>query len=126
MLSLQVWALRWQSVVDFVVVLVAVYLLLVWGKQAGALRIALGIVGLRAAAILAQQLNLVLTTWVLDAASLVAVVLLLVVFQPELHHALLHLDIVVQRWRWRRRVESLEPAFIAISEAAIALAQSGR
>ena len=126
MLSLQMWGLRWQSVVDFVVVLVAVYLLLVWGKQAGALRIALGIVGLRAAAILAQQLNLVLTTWVLDAASLVAVVLLLVVFQPELRHALLHLDIVVQRWRWRRRVESLEPAFIAISEAAIALAQSGR
>jgi len=52
---------------------------------------------------------------------------LLVVFQPELRHALLHLDIVVvQRWRWRRRVESLEPAFIAISEAAIALARSGR
>lgn len=120
------WAPRWQSVVDFVVVLAAVYLLLIWGKQARALRIALGIVGLRAAAILAQQLNLVLTTWVLDAASLVAVVLLLVVFQPELRHALLHLDIVVQRWRWRKRVESLEPAFIAISEAAFALAQSGR
>ena len=46
---------RWQSVVDFVVVLVAVCLLLVWGKQAWALRIALGIVGLRGAAILAQQ-----------------------------------------------------------------------
>lgn len=120
------WVPGWQSIVDFIVVLVAVYLLLIWGKQARALRIALGIVGLRAAAILAQQLNLVLTTWVLDAASLVAVVLLLVVFQPELRHALLHLDIVLQRWRWRRRVESLEPAFIAISEAAFALAQSGR
>ena len=120
------WVPRWQSIVDFVVLLGAVYLLLVWGKQARALRIALGIVGLRVAAILAQQLDLVITTRVLDAATLVAVVLLLVVFQHELRRALLHLDILVQRWRWRRRVEPLEPAFIAVSEAAFALGRSGR
>ena len=122
----EMWVPRWQSFVDFIVLLTAVYLLLVWGKQARALRIALGIVGLRVAAILAQQLDLVITTRVLDAATLVAVVLLLVVFQHELRRALLHLDILVQRWRWRRRVEPLEPAFIAISEAAFALARSGR
>ena len=47
------WVPRWQSIVDFIVLLTSVYLLLVWGKQARALRIALGIVGLRVAAILA-------------------------------------------------------------------------
>lgn len=76
------WVPRWQSIVDFVVLL--------------------------------------------DAATLVAVVLLLVVFQHELCRALLRLDILVQRWRWRWRVEPLEPAFIALSEAVFALARSGR
>ncbi len=118
------WALRWQSVVDFLVLLGAVYLLLAWGRQARALRIALGILAIRAAALLAQQLDLVLTGWVLDGASIVAVVLLLVVFQPELRHALTQLDFSIERWR--RREDLQKPAFTAVGEAAFTLAQTGR
>jgi diadenylate cyclase len=116
--------LRWQSLVDFFVVLAAVYLLLVWGKHARVLRIALGIVGLRAAALLARQFDLALTAWVLDGASILALLLLLVIFQPELRQALLQLDITVQRWG--KRAGPVTPALLAIGEAAFALAQSGR
>lgn len=118
------WALRWQSVVDFLVLLGAVYLLLAWGRQARALRIALGILAIRAGALLAQQLDLVLTGWVLDGASIVAVVLLLVVFQPELRHALTQLDFSIERWRRREDLQKL--AFAAVGEAAFALARTGR
>jgi diadenylate cyclase len=118
------WVLRWQGIVDFLVVSAAVYLLLIWGQQARALRIAFGIVCLRAAALLAQQLDLVLTAWVFDATSVIAFILLLVIFQPELRHALLQLDFGL-----RRRGTSLDPsmpALVSICDAAFALAQSGR
>lgn len=38
-----VLAVRWQSVVDFLVLASAIYLLLRWGKEVRALRIVLGI-----------------------------------------------------------------------------------
>ena len=52
-------AVRWQNVVDFVVLVVAIYLLLRWGKEARAFRVSLAIVGLKAAALLARQLDLI-------------------------------------------------------------------
>jgi len=118
------WIPRWQGFVDLMVVAAAVYLLLVWAKEARALRIAVGIVALRAAALLAQQLSLPLTTWVFDAASAVALVLLLVIFQPELRRALLQLDLGLRR----RRPHSgpLTPALISICDAAFSLASTGR
>ena len=118
------WDLRWQSVVDFCVVSIAIYLLMLWGQHARALRIAVGIVGLRATALLAQQFDFILTAWVFDAASIIAFVLLLVIFQPELRHALLLLDFGIKRHR-----TSLDPsstALVSVCDAAFALALSGR
>src|ERR1041385_678527 len=84
----QFWAaLRWQNIVDFFVLTVAIYLVLRWGKDARAFRVSLGIVVLRACALLARQLDLVITGLVLDATNLIAVILLLIVFQSELRHA---------------------------------------
>jgi diadenylate cyclase len=93
------WIPRWQALIDLAVVASAVYFLLAWAKEARALRIGFGILALRGAALLAHQLDLVLTGWVLDAASFVALVLLLVVFQPELRRALLQLDLSLRRGR---------------------------
>jgi len=118
------WALRWQGIVDLCVVSIAIYLLMLWGQQARALRIAVGIVGLRAAALLAQQLDLVLTAWVFDAASIIAVILLLVVFQPELRHALLQLDFGIKRHR--ASIDPSTPALVSVCDAAFALARSSR
>lgn len=117
------WTLRWQGVVDLLVVSMAVYFLLTWAREARALRIALGIVALRAASFGARQLDLVLTTSVLDAAAFIAVVLLLVVFQPELRRILLHLDLRLSRPSPQGDVT---PALLSSCDAAFSLAATGR
>jgi len=84
---------RWQGAVDFIVLAAAVYTVLHWSREARALRVTLGILMLEVGALVARQLNLVITVWILHAGALVAAVLLIVVFQPELRHALNQLEI---------------------------------
>ena len=112
--------IRWQSAVDFLVLAAAIYLLLLWAKQARAVRIALAILGLNVGALLARDYDLVITSWVLSAAGLLAIAVLLVVFQPELRHTLMRLDTLV-RFGWHRH-SALGPARRAMAEAAFALA----
>lgn len=115
---------RWQSAVDFVVLAAALYLLLVWGRAARALRTFLAILGLRVGAFVARQADLAVTAWVLDTASLVAVVLLLIVFQPEIRRALARFDVLD---RLLRRPAALEAARLrAIVQAVFALAEAHR
>lgn len=111
-------AIRWQSVVDFLVLAAGIYLLLRWSREARALRLALSILALRVGAFLARQLGLLITGWVLDAATVVVILALVVVFQPELRRALMRLDL-------SRRVsrQARMPAMSAISAAAWALAR---
>jgi DNA integrity scanning protein DisA with diadenylate cyclase activity len=91
-------ALRWQIVADFLVLTVAFYALLRWARSARAMRIALSVVGLQALALLARHLDLVVTSWVLDAAAILAILVLLVGFQPELRRAFTRLDSALKRW----------------------------
>jgi diadenylate cyclase len=90
--------LRWQDVVDFLVLGMAFYVLVLWAKQARALRIAFGILGLHAAAVLARNADLIITSIVLDAAATVAIVFLVLVFQSELRRALIRLDTRIRFW----------------------------
>jgi uncharacterized protein (TIGR00159 family) len=90
--------LRWQSLVDFLVLTMAFYALLRWAHSTRALRIALGVVGVHALALLARNLDLVVTSWVLDSAALLAVALLLLIFQPELRRAFMRLDSALRYW----------------------------
>ena len=90
--------IRWQIAVDFLVLTVALYALLRWASSARALRIALAVVGLHALALLAQRLDLVVTSWVLDGSALLAIALLLLIFQPELRRAFMQLDSALQHW----------------------------
>jgi hypothetical protein len=80
-------AVRWQNVVDCVVLVGAIYLLLRWGKEARAFRVSVSIVSLKAAALLARQLDLIVTSLVLVATNLIAIILLLIVHQSELRRA---------------------------------------
>jgi hypothetical protein len=57
---------RWQSLVDFVVLSRFIYLLLRWSRDARALRVTLGILGLEAGALIARQLDLAITVRVHD------------------------------------------------------------
>ncbi len=90
--------LRWQSAVDFLVLTTAFYALLRWAHSTRALRIGLGVVGIHALALLARHFDLVITSWVLDAAAILAVVLLLLIFQPELRAAFMRLDSALRYW----------------------------
>jgi diadenylate cyclase len=111
--------IRWQSGVDFFVLAVGIYLLLRWSREARALRLALGILALRVGALLARQLGLLITGWVLDAATIVVVLALVVVFQPELRRALMRLDLP-----GRARQVSQVPVVSAVSVAAWSLARA--
>ena len=91
-------ALRWQIAADFLVLAVAFYALLRWARSARAMRIALGVVGLHALSLLARHLDLVVTSWVLDASAILATLVLLLIFQPELRRAFMRLDTALKRW----------------------------
>src|SRR5579864_1695953 len=112
-------AIRWESAIDFFVLAVGIYLLLRWSRQARALRLALGILALRVGALLARQLGLLITGWVLDAATIVVILALVVVFQPELRRALMRLELA-----GRATPESRIPVVSAVSAAAWSLARA--
>jgi diadenylate cyclase len=111
---------RWQSVVDFVVLTTALFILLRWAQQARALRVALVVLGLHAAALVSRHFDLVLTSWVLDGAAILAIVVLLLVFQAELRRFFMRLDSLLN---WRpQSVSSLAETYQAISQSAFRLA----
>jgi diadenylate cyclase len=109
---------RWQSVIDFVVLAVAIYILLRCSRDARALTLTLTILAFRVGALLSRQLDLLITSWVLDASTIVGLLALVIVFQPELRRALMQLDVTGHRHH-RRHV----PALSAISEATWSLAR---
>jgi uncharacterized protein (TIGR00159 family) len=112
-------SIHWQSAVDFLVLAIAFYLLLRWSRQARAFRFAVGILALRVGALLAHQLDLLITVWVLDAATVIAILALLIVFQPELRRAFTRFD-VLGRARRRERATAAS----AVSAAAFSLARA--
>ena len=104
---------HWQSVVDFVVLAVAINVLLRWSREVRALRLTLTILAFRVGALLARQLDLLITSWVLDASMIVGLLALVVVFQPEVRRALMQVDVTR-----RRTQDRCVPAISAVSEAA--------
>lgn len=113
---------RWQSWVDFLVLAAVLYVLLRWAKQARALRIALGIVGLHVGALLARQFDLVITAWVLDGAAIISIVLLVVVFQSELRRGIMRLERILRVGP--RPAALLAHPHGAIGKAAFSLAEA--
>jgi diadenylate cyclase len=114
--------IQWQHAVDFLALAVAIYFVLRWGKEGKALRLAAGIILLRIASLVARQLDLVITSWLLDAALVVAILVVLVVFQSEIRHALGRLDILMRLLP--EQVAAPQPALRAISLAAFSLARA--
>jgi len=110
-------AIRWQSAADFVVLAIAMYLTLRWSRQARALRLALSILALRVAALVTRQLNLLITSWVLDAATVVALLILVIAFQPELRRAVMRIDFF-----GRTPPQRQLPVWAAVASAAASLA----
>ena len=86
-------AFPWRNGIDFCALATALYLLLRWSREARALRLGIAIVGLRVSAFVASQLDLPITSSLVDVATIVAVLALVLIFQPELRRALMRLDI---------------------------------
>lgn len=116
--------IRWQSPVDFVVLIVVVYWLLRWASQTRVLRLFVGIAGLVITGSLARQLGLIVTAWILHMAAIAAVVLLVVVYHSEIRHALSHLDPLNRLVRTEPLGQTSDK--VAIAEAAFALADIRR
>jgi DNA integrity scanning protein DisA with diadenylate cyclase activity len=116
--------MRWQGAVDFLVLAVALYLVLLRGREARALRAFVAILALRAGALVGRRFDLPITEWVLDTASLLALVLLLVVFQGELRRAFTSLEAVL-RPLWPGAGVAAA-ALHAVGEATFALAAAKR
>lgn len=114
-MSSTAYGLRRQSVVDFFVLAPSIYLLLRWSRDARALRVTIGILGLEVGALVAGQIDLVITVWIFHAAAVTAGVLLIVLFQPELRHALNTLEVVLKR---SNRLGALSQALEVVSAAA--------
>ncbi|MGA2131975.1 MAG: diadenylate cyclase [Bryobacteraceae bacterium] len=111
---------RWQNAVDFVVLATALYVLLRWAQQARALRVALVVMGLHAGALLARHFDLPITSWVLDGAAILAIILLVLVFQAELRRFFMRLDSALN---WRPQTASrLVETCQAVARAAFRLA----
>jgi diadenylate cyclase len=111
---------HWQSVVDFVVLTTALYILLRWAQQARALRVALVVLGLHAGALVSRHFDLALTSWVLDGAAILAIVVLLLVFQAELRRFFMRIDSLLN---WRSQTASrLGETYQSIARAAFRLA----
>jgi uncharacterized protein (TIGR00159 family) len=116
--------MQWRSLVDSLVLALVIYLVLRWGREARAFRVSLAIVGLRVGAVVARQLGLPLTGWILDAATLAALIVMLIVFQAELRRALVRLD--VMGWLLPHRASTVERSLQAIATAAFSLAHARR
>jgi len=112
--------LDWRHAVDLVVLTVTLYAVLLWARRSRALRMALVVVSLQAAAGVTSYLGLAITGRLLQGASLVALLLLLVLFQPEIRHGLVSLDRALSR-RGEPRTP-LAAVHEAISDTAFALA----
>jgi len=94
--------------------------MLSWARTARALRIALGVVGLHALALLARQFDLIITSLLLDFLAILAIALLLLVFQPELRRVFMGLDSVLRHLPVTQ--SPALPHYRAISEACFDLA----
>jgi diadenylate cyclase len=115
---------RWQSIVDFIVLSTTIYWLLDWARQTRVLRFFVGIGGMILAGSVARRLDLVVTAWILHMAAIAAVVLLVVVYHTEIGHALTRLD-PLNRLMRSAPAEQLSDR-TAIAEAVFSLASVRR
>jgi uncharacterized protein (TIGR00159 family) len=114
--------LGWRTAVDFGVLAVTLYLVLVWASEARALRIVLWIASLHSASLFARNAGLVITGAVLEGAAILLVLLLLMLFQSELRRALLHIDSSLHLRAGRRSVS--QPDHEAIGAAVFSMSSS--
>jgi diadenylate cyclase len=114
--------LRWQDIVDILVLTLVVFRVYTWLRGTTALRIGLGMLLLVGAALAADELGLLLTAYVLQALGAVAMLVVVVIFRDEIRRALVRVN-PLRWWRERRTAPADRSAFAPLARAVFALAQ---
>ena len=117
--------IRWQDIVDVLVLTFVLYRLTLWLRGTVALQVLAGMLGLAVAAFAASQVGLLLTAYLLQALGAVATLVVVVVFRNEIRRAL-HRANPVRIWRERRGSAGARPAINTaeiLAAAAFALAR---
>ncbi len=115
--------LRWQAIVDLLALTAAIYLALLWARRARALRIVLLLLALHAGSLLARHFEVIITSWVLEGAAVIALVVLVLAFQAEVRYAVMRMESGL--WPGRRPSPSQASALIADTAFALAAARIG-
>lgn len=114
--------LRWQDVVDVVVLTFVLYRVYTWMRGTAGLQILLSMAALVAAAYGASAVGLMLTAYVLQALGAVAALVMVVVFRDEIRRGLRRVDpLRILRARRAGRDRG-ERRCAALADAALALA----
>ena len=116
-------AVRWQDVADVLVLTFVLYRLYLWLRGTVALQVLLGVLVLAAAAFAADQVGMMLTSYVLRGLGAVAAIGIVVVFREEIRRGLGRVN-PIRWWRARRGLAGGggPPTFArTIADAAFAL-----
>lgn len=101
--------IRWQDIVDVLVLTFVLYRLTLWLRGTVALQVLAGMLGLVLAAFAASEVGLLLTAYLLQALGAIATLVVVVVFRNEIRRAL-HRANPVRLWRERRGSAGARPA----------------
>jgi diadenylate cyclase len=80
--------IRWQDVVDIIIMSVLVYQLYGWFKHTKALQVVVGLGSLGVVYLATRSLGFYMTSWILQELGTVLFVLIIVIFQAEIRQAL--------------------------------------
>ncbi|HTS50070.1 MAG TPA: diadenylate cyclase [Bryobacteraceae bacterium] len=115
--------LRWQAIIDLLALTAAIYLALSWARRARALRIVLLLLALHAGSLLARHFEVIITSWVLEGAAVIALVVLVLAFQAEVRYAVMRMESGL--WPGRRPSPSQASALMADTAFALAASRIG-
>ena len=80
--------MEWTDIVEILIIAYLVYRILIWAKETKAWSLVKGLVVIFAFLFMAVLLQMNTILWIVKNASMVAIMALVIVFQPELRHAL--------------------------------------
>jgi DNA integrity scanning protein DisA with diadenylate cyclase activity len=113
--------IRIQDLIDILLISVVVYHLFIWFRDTKAFKVLVGLIVLGFIFTIARTWGLFLTTWMFQILWQVLIILLIILFQPEIRQLLERVN-PIQRFGWRQAAKPV--AWIqTFSESCFQLAQ---
>ena len=93
--------IRPQDIIDVLLITVVVYHLFIWFRDTKAFKVLVGLIVLGLTFTVARTWGLFLTTWMFQILWQVLIILLIILFQPEIRQLLERVN-PIQRFGWRQ------------------------